>query len=178
DLKSGRLEAARASLAEVESLVPKIQSRSREQLSYFREDLKGEILLAGAAVDKAVTVLEKMPSVGKPPSMQSILPFYCAPFLKDALARAYEEKGEIDRAIAEYERLISFDPGKDDRTLINPRYHYRLARLYERKGLTAKALEQYRRFLALWKDADPDLPEYVDAKKRLAAPAQKGNNGH
>jgi eukaryotic-like serine/threonine-protein kinase len=169
DLKSGRLEAARASLAEVESLVPKIQSRSREQLSYFREDLKGEILLAGAAVDKAVTVLEKMPPVGKPPSMQSLLPFYCAPFLKDALARAYEEKGETDRAIAEYERLISFDPGKDDRTLINPRYHYRLARLYERKGLAAKALEQYRRFLALWKDADPDLPECVDAKKRLAA---------
>ena len=32
----------------------------------------------------------------------------------------------------------------------------------------AKAIEHYKKFLDLWKDADPDIAEVEDAKKRLA----------
>jgi tetratricopeptide (TPR) repeat protein len=169
DLEAGRLDAARAELKEIDALLPKIEARGKEQLAYFQEYLRGEILLAEGAPDKAAAVLQKLPPIGKPPTMPAILPFYSAPFLKDALARAYLAQGALDKAVAEYERLITFDPGKEDRSLINPRYHYRLAKLYERKGLAEKALEQYRKFLVLWKDADRDLPEYVDATKRLAS---------
>jgi tetratricopeptide (TPR) repeat protein len=84
------------------------------------------------------------------------------------LARAYEQNGEIDKAIAEYERLTKFNPKSLERFLIHPKYYYSLARLYEQKGLKAKAASSYQRFLDLWKDADPERPEVEDARKRLA----------
>ena len=88
--------------------------------------------------------------------------------MKDILPRAYEQKGDIDGAIAEYEQLITFDSEKPDYRLIHPKYHYRLAKLYEQKGWNGKAIEQYEKFLTLWKDADPEIAEVEDAKRRLA----------
>ena len=90
------------------------------------------------------------------------------PFMKDTLAISYLRQGDSDKAITEYERLISFDPEIRDRRLIHPKYHYRLAKLYEEKGWQGKAIEHYEKFLDLWKDADLGLVEVEDARNRLS----------
>jgi tetratricopeptide (TPR) repeat protein len=88
-------------------------------------------------------------------------------FLKDVLARAYQQGGEIDKAIREYERLMTFDPEGKDRYLVHPKYHYSLGKLYEEKVQKRKAIEQYEIFLDQWKNADEGLPEVEDALIRL-----------
>jgi hypothetical protein len=45
---------------------------------------------------------------------------------------------------------------------------FRLAQAYERLGDTARARRLYERFAADWKDGDPDIPELVNARQRLA----------
>jgi TolA-binding protein len=46
--------------------------------------------------------------------------------------------------------------------------HLFLARAQAKAGDTAKAKRAYQDFLTLWKDADKDLPFYIQAKKELA----------
>ncbi len=94
--------------------------------------------------------------------------FLNIPSLQDVLARAYIQNGQLHMAITEYEKLITFDPNSKDRRLIHPKYHYRLAKLYQEKGWPEKAIKEYEKFLEIWKDADKNLPESIDAKKRLA----------
>jgi hypothetical protein len=43
-----------------------------------------------------------------------------------------------------------------------------LARAYAMEGNTAKACAAYQDFLAIWKDADPDVPILKEAKAEYA----------
>ena len=166
DLKQGQIDSAKSRAAEMNSLLPKV-TIYKDQIIFLHDLLLGEVLLAKDSVEEAIAVLEKASPLGKPPFIQFIV-VHNIPFLKDALALAYQKKGERDKAIAEYERLITLDPNREERTLIHPMYHYRLAKLYEEKGWEGKAKEHYEKFLDLWKDADPGIAEVEDAKKQLA----------
>jgi len=168
DLKQGKIESARSRLADIKSLLSEVTPSRKVGITFRYDLLQGEVLLAEDSVEKAIAVLEKASPLGRPPLIQNIHT-HNIPFHKDVLARAYQKKGELDKAVAEYERLITFDPNREERYLIHPKYYYRLAKLYEEKSWTGKAIEHYEKFLDFWKDADEGLPELVDAKKRLAA---------
>lgn len=168
DLKDGQTDSAKSRLAEMKSLLPEIDPSHKDWITFYYNVLKGEILLAEDSLDKAVAVWEKVPPWKTPDMLSRYLIPYNAPFLRDILARAYRQQGELDKAITEYERLITFHPKSKEQFLIHPKYHYRLAQLYEVKGWFDKAIDQYMTFLEIWKDADEDLPELIDAKERLA----------
>jgi tetratricopeptide (TPR) repeat protein len=168
DLERGQVVSAESKLKAAESVLPKIEAEGREVFRFQFSLLRGEILLSKGLPEEAVSWCENLPEV-KMPSVQTVfIFFYNLPPLKDILARSYLELNRLDEAIAEYERLISFDPASLDRFFIHPLHHYRLGRLYEQKGRAREAVEQYKAFLSLWNEADPERAEVADARARVA----------
>ncbi|HUU38437.1 MAG TPA: protein kinase [Candidatus Desulfaltia sp.] len=169
ELKEGKINSAKTRAAEMMSLLPSLTISQRDWGTFITGLLQAEVALAEGFPDKAIAFFEKT-ALPVPFGMQDVIALACynAPFFKDVLARAYLQKGDLDRAITEYEKLVTFDPDSRARFLVHPELHYRLAKLYEQKGLKGKAVEQYQKFLDLWKDADAGRPEVEDARKRLA----------
>ncbi len=165
DLEQGRIDSTKSRLAEVKSSLLEIGSIRKDWITFYYSLLYAELLLAEDSLGKAIIVC-KNASLFEAPMFSDEMLLYNAPFPRDLLARFYLQKGELDKAISAYEQLITFDPKSKERFLIHPKYHYRLAKLYEEKGWSGKAIGQYERFLDIWKDADKDLPELIDAKAR------------
>ncbi len=169
DLKIGQIDSAKARIDEMRLSLSRIRpgSQTSVQLSFNHDYLQAEILLAEGSADEAITLWKK----ASPLKITTISTYqaylFNIPLIRDVLARAYQSKGELDKAIAEYERLITFDPDGENRLLIHPVYHFRLAKLYEEKGWEGKAIEHYEKFLDLWKDADPGIEEIGETRKRV-----------
>jgi tetratricopeptide (TPR) repeat protein len=177
DLKAGRVEDARSKLGQIKTFLQDVSPGLKETLADNISILETEINLAEGAAEKTLAYLEQDDSFvrGRTSFGNLITGFslYAVingnwPEFREALARAYADKGDFDRAIAEYERLISPDP-KMTSSLIHRRFYYSLAKLYEQQGQKGKAKAPYERFLGLWKDADPGTPEVEDARARLVA---------
>jgi tetratricopeptide (TPR) repeat protein len=79
---------------------------------------------------------------------------------EDCLANAYLEVGRLDEAIQEYQRILHLNASY-------PLAEYHLAQAYQREGKFDQARAAYARFLQIWKDADGDIPEVMDAKRLL-----------
>ncbi len=85
----------------------------------------------------------------------------------EPLALAYFESGDFDGAQKEYERIVSLSTGRLLYGDIFAKSLYMLGKIYEEKGMKDEAIEHYEKFLSLWNEADPSIPEIVDARKRL-----------
>jgi len=88
-----------------------------------------------------------------------------------ALARAYEALGMWREAVPEYEAALKnpYDKGVSGNAAMWTLQKFRLARVHERLGEGGKAQGWYASFLKDWQDADPDIPEIIEARQRLAA---------
>jgi tetratricopeptide (TPR) repeat protein len=167
ELNLGRLDSVKSRLEEIQTVLLK-EKLEKSWCTFLSIILKGEVLLVEGNLEECISYCEKE-LVSNTPGWAIMEMFnYNFPFLRDVLARAYQQNGEIEKAIAEYERLTTFDPDSRNRLLVHPKNYYRLAKLYEQQGDTNKAIENCEKFLTFWKDADPGIAELEDARKRLA----------
>lgn len=79
---------------------------------------------------------------------------------EDCLANAYLEFARLDEAISEYQRILRLNPNY-------PLAQYHLAQAFRQKGQSEQARAAYEQFLQIWKGADAEVPEVVDARREL-----------
>jgi tetratricopeptide (TPR) repeat protein len=161
---AGKPRKARELLAEYEREVPHMYRRRAEN---FRRWAWGQIAMAEGRIADAVSELQ---------AFASATASDCRPCGLAALAQAYDRTGQMDSAIATYERYVRTPHIMrlawvlrlgNDGTQLAPA-HKRLGELYEQRGEYAKARHYYSRFVELWKEADPELkPAVIAVQDRL-----------
>lgn len=165
-LGSARLDSGRTLLLKARRFMDSAEAKD-PNVQTLAGIVEAEILLEQGSPQAAIQTYRSTPVVGPSMGVGYFMPMYNVPLTRDVVPRAFLAMGSLDSAITAYEQLISIDPNSRDRRLINPRYHYRLAKLYEQAGRKNQAKVQYQRLLDIWRLADKDLPELVDARKRL-----------
>jgi tetratricopeptide (TPR) repeat protein/TolB-like protein len=167
DIKQKEYDSAKLRLSDIKSLLAELNPLTREYYTYCYHLLSAELMLATDSYKEAIEFGKKASPIGVRGLPSLIVALRNLPYLSDVLARSYWEKGDLDKAISEYEKLMTFKPKSKDRRLIHPRYHYRLGLLYEKRAEKLKAIEQYEKFLLLWKDVSPGQSDTEDANRRL-----------
>lgn len=81
---------------------------------------------------------------------------------------AYLQAGDGPKAAAEFRKVIA-NPGVVISSIIGAIAHLQLARAEKMSGNNEQARTAYQDFLALWKNADPNLPVLKQAKGEYAA---------
>jgi len=145
-------EYARAGLArqaeQIEKTIePLVDVKNPEQVAY-EHYLQGEVALLHGENDKAIQLFSLADQEKS------------TPFSLEGLARAYQQSGNMKLAVSQYERFLT---STDHGLLWEPQQrwiaaHYTLAADDMAMGNPAKARAALDPLLALWKDADPDLP--------------------
>ncbi len=168
DVKEGKIGEAKAKLGEIKSILSKMDEDKQKSNVATEYVLSRSIFLAEGLTEEAIAAHEKVP-----PRDLTFRNFYSfiytnLPYRIDFPALVYQANGQLDEAIAEYEKLTKIDPSEVAfRPLVHPFGHLRLAKLYEAKGLKDKAKEQYELALSYWKDADEGLAPVIDARQSL-----------
>jgi DNA-binding winged helix-turn-helix (wHTH) protein/tetratricopeptide (TPR) repeat protein len=151
--------AALGNLAPAEKLLANVDPNSSSTVLMYSDLpwLRAEVALKSRKPLEAIRLLE--------PARPYQLRDFGVPTLR---AEAETEAGQLDAAAADY-RLVLANQGVDPISPQFPLAHLRLARVLVRLKKLDEARQEYRAFLECWKDADPDLKLYQDAKREYAA---------
>jgi tetratricopeptide (TPR) repeat protein len=85
----------------------------------------------------------------------------------DALAEAYYAADNPIKALEEFENVRDLTTGRLSFGDLYARIYYKLGKIREEYGLMDIASNVYHKFLSLWENADTNLPEIRDARKRF-----------
>ena len=137
--------------AMIDLLPPPMTRRVRTSLFC----LKGEC----AQADSLITIAKQSGRV--PPFVMSSLLYELAEcqFKNGTLDQAEQNGREAEGIYSTIETPY--------RAIYHPKSILLLGKIFEQKGQRDKARQQYEKFLKLWKNADEDLPELIEAKTRL-----------
>ena len=138
-------------------ITPLADPHSSEQMGYVHL-LQGDIALAAGQNDKAIELLRQSDKENS------------TALSMEALAHAYQQAGQIDQAIATFQKMLRSTDGSlsweaQQRWLVA---RYTLASDYSSRGDKQKARDTLATLLTLWKNADPDLPTLIAAKSAYA----------
>ena len=169
DARAGRVDQARGLLSAAKAM----HKTGAENERWWIAVLEGEMALAAndvAAATKAFTSAEPPVKMVFARTGSAVpLGFFANNLiLRDGRARAAIAAGRNDEAIAIYRGLLT--PGRANKwtAMLDPRHVLALARVLDKAGRKAEAHAEYQRFLALWKEADAELPELAEARRALA----------
>ncbi|MBI5473704.1 MAG: protein kinase [Ignavibacteriae bacterium] len=103
---------------------------------------------------------------GKAKPLLESVPVQYLPYALSPLAECQLEAGMLDDALSTVTKLRGLMSARGTETYV--RNYYLLGRIYEKKNEPKLAIQNFETFLDIWKNADKDVPVYVDAKVRLA----------
>jgi serine/threonine protein kinase/tetratricopeptide (TPR) repeat protein len=118
---------------------------------------------------RAAIEIRKDNAAGAIQLLQAVGPYEAASFFWPNYIRAlaYLRQKAGPEARAEFQKIIDHR-GWDPASYLYPLAHLGLARAAVLRGDVAGSRKAYQDFLALWKDADADLPILIEAKKEYA----------
>jgi len=158
--RAGKPERARQVLARYRAEDPTTAASASDQSSQAMA--QGEIALAEGKWAEALQQFRAgdLREDGAPIGCEA-----CTAF---DLARAFDQGGQADSAVAQFERYLSFPAPRrpDGQTLAA--VEKRLGELYDSRNERRKAVTHYAAFVDQWKDADAELqPVVATVKRRL-----------
>ncbi len=186
----GNLELSRREAAEAQTLNPSANVRTSSALSLARS---GNLAEAEKLADELsqenpqATIMQdySLPTIRAAIELQKNNPAQAIEILKVATpyelgfgpfsslypayirGEAYLKLGQGQLAAAEFQKLIDH-PGIVSNFVTGALAHLQLARAQAMAGDSTAARKSYDQFFALWKDADPDVPIYKQAKAEYA----------
>ena len=153
--------AAAGDVARSKALVDEMKKENPD--NWFVATIASPVTEAWQAVEEnrpaeALTLLEKVRpyELGSGPRATGFTPNYVR-------GSAYLKARDGVKAAAEFQRILDHR-GVSAADILYPLAKLQLARAYGMQGDAAKARATYQDFLAMWKNADPDLPVLGEAK--------------
>ncbi len=160
-MKKGLYDKAIKTAEELKALIE--QGMKKKHIRYYYH-LMGIIELkrnhSPIAIENFKKAFSLLPHQRYPDSWQALFINY--------LASTYYQTKDLEKACKEYEKITSLTTGRTIWGDVYAKSYYMLGKIYPQKDWKGKAIDNYQTFLDLWKDADPDIPEIIDAKKQLA----------